>query len=30
MNVQRLIPVLVLALAVVALVSACGGNGGGY
>jgi len=30
MNVQRLIPVLVLALAVLALVSACGGNGGGY
>jgi len=30
MNVHRLFPVLVLALAVVALVSACGGKGGGY
>jgi len=30
MNLHRLIPMLVFALAVVALVSACGGKGGGY
>jgi hypothetical protein len=30
MKLHRLIPVLVLALAVLALLSACGGKGGGY
>jgi len=30
MKLHRLLPVLVLALAVLMLVSACGGNGGGY
>jgi len=30
MNTHRLIQVLVVALALVALVSACGGKGGGY
>jgi len=29
MKLQRLLPVLVLALAVLMLVSACGGKGGG-
>jgi len=30
MKLHRFVPVIVLALAVLALVSACGGNGGGY
>jgi len=30
MKVYRLVSVIVLALAVLALVSACGGKGGGY
>jgi predicted small secreted protein len=30
MKLNRLLPVLVLALAVLMLVSACGGKGGGY
>ena len=30
MTLHRLIPLLVFALAVVALISACGGKGGGY
>jgi hypothetical protein len=30
MKLNRLIPVLVLALVVLALLSACGGKGGGY
>jgi len=30
MKLNRLIPVLVLALTVLMLVSACGGKGGGY
>jgi predicted small lipoprotein YifL len=30
MKLHRLIPVLVLALVVLALLSACGGKGGGY
>jgi predicted small secreted protein len=30
MKLHRLLPVLVLALAVLMLVSACGGKGGGY
>jgi hypothetical protein len=29
-KLQRLLPVFVLALAVLMLVSACGGKGGGY
>jgi hypothetical protein len=30
MKLRRFLPVLVLALAVLMLVSACGGKGGGY
>ena len=30
MKLNRLLPVLVLALAVLMFVSACGGKGGGY
>jgi predicted small secreted protein len=30
MKLHRLLPVLVLAFAVLMLVSACGGKGGGY
>jgi predicted small secreted protein len=30
MKLHRLLPALVLALALLALVSACGGKGGGY
>ena len=30
MKLHRLMPMIVLALAVLALVSACGGKGGGY